>query len=71
MYCGLCQNSPHACEGIRHSLGFWIPRRGLRIQGTGLQSLSAEPGFLIPLLVGYQARSWGLRKGVRTDTNIS
>ena len=44
---------------------------GFHAVDTGLQSLSAEPGFLIPLLVGYQARSWGLRKGVRTDTNIS
>ena len=23
------------CKGIQNSLGFWIPRRGLRIPGTG------------------------------------
>ena len=24
-------------KGIQNSLGFWIPRRGFRIQGTGFQ----------------------------------
>ena len=36
------------CKGIQDSLGFWIPRRGFRILGTGLQSLSMELGFWIP-----------------------
>ena len=35
-------------KGIQDSLGFWIPRRGFRIPGTGLQSLSVELGFWIP-----------------------
>ena len=24
-----------SCKGIQVSLGFWIPRRGFRIQGSG------------------------------------
>ena len=42
---------------IQDSLGFWIPRCGFRITGTGLQSLSVELGFLIPIenaLVGFR-----------------
>ena len=30
-------------KGIQDSLGFWIPRRGFQIPGTGFQSLSVEP----------------------------
>ena len=33
----LCTN------GIQDSLGFWIPRCGFQIPGTGFQSLSVEP----------------------------
>ena len=29
-------------KGIQYSLGFWIPRRGFQIPGTGYQSLSVE-----------------------------
>ena len=36
-------------KGIQDSLGFWIPRRGFQIPGTGFQSLSVERGFWIPL----------------------
>ena len=28
------------CKGIQDSLGFWIPRRGFRIPGTGFQTVS-------------------------------
>ena len=38
------------CKGIRDNLGFWIPRCGLRIPGTGFQSLSVELGFWIPII---------------------
>ena len=34
-------------EGIQDSLGFWIPRPGFRIPGTGL-SLSVEVAFRLP-----------------------
>ena len=37
------------CKGIQDSLGFWIPRCGLRIPGTGFQYLSVELGLLIPI----------------------
>ena len=30
-------------KGIQDSLGFWIPRCGFQIPGTGFQSLSVEP----------------------------
>ena len=33
-----------ACKGIQDSLGFWIPRLGLRIPGTRFQSLSVVSG---------------------------
>ena len=36
-------------KGIQDSLGFWIPRRGFQIPGTGFQSLSVELGFWIPI----------------------
>ena len=39
----------------RHSQdspGFWIPRRGFRIRGTGFQYLSVELGFWIPIVSG-------------------
>ena len=36
-------------KGIQDSIGFWIPRRGFRIPGTGFQALSAELGFWIPV----------------------
>ena len=39
-------------KGIQDSLGFWIPRRGFRIPGTGFQSLSVELGFWIPIVSG-------------------
>ena len=39
-------------KGIQDSLGFWIPRRGFRIPGTGFQSLSAELGIWIPIVSG-------------------
>ena len=29
-------------KGIQDSLGFWIPRRGVRIPGTAFQSLPVE-----------------------------
>ena len=41
--------SPHVRAGIQDSLGFWIPRRRLRIPGTRFQPLSAELGFWIPV----------------------
>ena len=40
------------CKGIQDSLGFWIPRHGFRIPGTGFQSLSVELGFWIPIASG-------------------
>ena len=40
------------CKGIQDSLGFWIPHRGFRIPGTGLQSLSVELGIWIPIVRG-------------------
>ena len=42
-------HSPHGNQDI---LGFWIPRRGCRIAGTGFQSLSVELGFWIPIVSG-------------------
>ena len=41
-----------SCEGIQDRLGFWIPRRGFQIPGTGFQSLSVELGFWIPIVSG-------------------
>ena len=29
---------PHQCKGIQESLGFWIPRGGFRITGTGFRN---------------------------------
>ena len=40
------------CKGIQDSVGFWIPRRGFRIPGTGFQSLSVEVGFWISIVSG-------------------
>ena len=40
------------CKGIQDSLGFWIPRCGYRIPGTGFQSFSMELGFWIPIVGG-------------------
>ena len=37
---------------IQESPGFWIPRRGFRIPGTGFQSFSMELGFWIPIVGG-------------------
>lgn len=34
------------------SLGFWFPRRGVQIPGTGFQSLQLEFGFWIPIFNG-------------------
>ena len=39
-------------KGIPDSFGFWIPRRGFRIPGTGFQSLPVERGFWIPIASG-------------------
>ena len=42
-------------NGIKDSLGFWIPLRGFRIPGTGFQSSffqSVELGFWIPVVSG-------------------
>ena len=41
-------------KGIQDSLGFWIPRRGFQIPGTGFQSLSVELGFWIRIVGGIQ-----------------
>ena len=40
------------CKGIQDILGFWIPRCGFRIPGTGFQSWSVELGFWIPIVSG-------------------
>ena len=40
------------CKGIQDSLGFWIPRRGFRIPGTGFKSLSVAVGFWISIVSG-------------------
>ena len=37
------------CKGIKDSLGFWIPRPGFRIPGTGFPSLLVKFGFWIPI----------------------
>ena len=34
---------------MQDSLGFWIPDRGFRIPGTGLQTLSVKLGVRIPI----------------------
>ena len=39
------------CKGIQYSLGFWIPRSGSRIPGTGFQSVSVELGFWIQIFI--------------------
>ena len=44
------------CQGIRDSLGFWNPRRGFRIPGTGFPSLSVELGFWIPSAIQCDSR---------------
>ena len=41
-------------KGIQDSLGFWIPRQGFRIPGTGFQSLSVELEFWIPIVSGFR-----------------
>ena len=41
------------------SLGFWIPRCGFRIPGTGFHYLSVELGFWFQLLVGFRI-SWAV-----------
>ena len=41
------------CKRIQDSLGFWIPRCGFRIPDTGLQYLSVEHGFWIPIISGF------------------
>lgn len=47
------------CEGIKGSLGFWTPRHGFRIEGTGLLILcqwkwgnSGTPKLRIPIVDG-------------------
>ena len=37
------------CKGIKDSHGFWIPRPGFRIPGTGFRSLLVKFGFWIPI----------------------
>ena len=37
---------------IQDSLGFWTPRRGFRIPGTGFQYLSVDIGIWIPIVSG-------------------
>jgi len=37
-------------EGVQDSLGFWIPRRGFRIPGTGFPFLPMEVGFRIVIV---------------------
>ena len=39
-----------ACEGIKGSLGFWTPRHGFRIPGTGFQIFFS--GTWIPVVSG-------------------
>ena len=38
--------------GIQDSLGFWNPRCGFQIPGTGFQSLSVELGLCFPIISG-------------------
>ena len=45
-------NSVVPCERIQDSLGFWIPRCGFQIPGTGFQYLSVEIGFWIAIISG-------------------
>ena len=40
------------CKEIQGNLGFWTPRRGFQIPGTGFQFLSVELEFWIPILCG-------------------
>ena len=49
--CSLIQLTIAPCNRVQNSLGFWIPRRGFLIPGTGFQSLSLALGFWI-LIVG-------------------
>ena len=46
------KQSSGAPLGIQDSLGFWIPCCGFRIPGTGLQLLSVEREFWIPIVSG-------------------
>ena len=39
------------CKGIQDSPGIWIPYRGFRIYGSGIQSLSVELGFWLPFVI--------------------
>ena len=42
-----------SCKGIQDSFGFWIPRHGFRIPGTGFQSLSVvKLGFRMLIFSG-------------------
>ena len=41
----LREQLPH----VKDSLGFWIPRPGFQIPGTGFRSLLVKFGFLIPI----------------------
>ena len=49
--CSLIQLTIAPCNRVQNSLGFWIPRRGFLIPGTGFQSFSLARGFWI-LIVG-------------------
>ena len=40
------------CKKLQDSLGFWTPRRGFRIPGTGFQSLSVKLRFWILIVSG-------------------
>ena len=43
----ICIAIYHPKKGIQDSDGFWTPRRGFPIPGTGFQSFSVELGFWI------------------------
>ena len=43
------------CKGIQDSLGFWIPRRGFRIQSTGFRILCQWDSGFLELYSGFQS----------------
>ena len=47
-------------KGIQDSLGFWIPRRGVRIPGTAFQSLSVELWAIYGLVELEFSIPWGV-----------
>ena len=48
----ICIAIYHPKKGIQDSDGFWTPRRGFPIPGTGFQSFSVELGFWILIFIG-------------------